>query len=290
MTQQDDITQPVLTDDDLLRICQQFNPGQDLDLAKAVRDAVLSKLRAPVAEPAIVGWRDPDCGRMAQKGPPHGWHRYSEALMTVVEHRALMAAALASSPVAKPLPEHFKPPFDNCSFRMCDLPGQCRGKGKCHHPASAPVAGEAQSPIGYVDPVYVAGRQRGMPWNAKIYDTPNQEATAPLYAAPQASADAVIPASDVRNAALEEAAQTAYKALFPTSDRSDWTEFAESAAYHAELAAQCIRALKQPQADKDGAEQAFKDLMTHGVSIQRGAPAGFLADRQQRAEQGDSKP
>lgn len=54
------------------------------------------------------------------------------------------------------------------------------------------------------------------------------------------------------NAALEEAAQTAYKALFPTNDRSDWTEFAESAAYHAELATQCIRALKQPQAEKDG--------------------------------------
>lgn len=52
-------------------------------------------------------------------------------------------AALASAPVDKPAPEHFKPPFDNCSFRMCDLPGQCRGEGKCHHPASAPVAGEA---------------------------------------------------------------------------------------------------------------------------------------------------
>lgn len=60
------------------------------------------KLRAPVAEPAIVGWRDPDCGRMAQKGPPHGYNRYSEALMTVADHHALMAAALASAPVAVP--------------------------------------------------------------------------------------------------------------------------------------------------------------------------------------------
>ncbi|CCH09511.1 dATP/dGTP pyrophosphohydrolase domain-containing protein [Achromobacter xylosoxidans] len=59
-----------------------------------------SRASAPVAEPAIVGWRDPDCGRMAQKGPPHGYNRYSEALMTVAEHRALMAAALASAPVA----------------------------------------------------------------------------------------------------------------------------------------------------------------------------------------------
>lgn len=26
-------------------------------------------------------------------------------------------------------------PFSNCRFRECDLPGQCRGEGKCHHPA-----------------------------------------------------------------------------------------------------------------------------------------------------------
>ncbi|WP_459694311.1 hypothetical protein, partial [Achromobacter xylosoxidans] len=53
---------------------------------------------------------------------------------------AAVAAPRESAPVAD---ERFKPPFDNCSFRMCDLPGQCRGEGKCHHPASAPVAGEA---------------------------------------------------------------------------------------------------------------------------------------------------
>lgn len=27
-----------------------------------------------------------------------------------------------------------KPPYDNCRFQYCDLPGQCRGEGKCHHP------------------------------------------------------------------------------------------------------------------------------------------------------------
>jgi len=46
-------TQDVVSDADLLRICQKFNPGQDLDLAKAVRAEVLSKLRAPVA----YGWQ-----------------------------------------------------------------------------------------------------------------------------------------------------------------------------------------------------------------------------------------
>ncbi|WP_343718779.1 hypothetical protein [Achromobacter dolens] len=60
-----------------------------------------------------------------------------------------------------------------------------------------------------------------------------------------------INADEIRNLALEEAAQAAYNALFPTNDRSDWTELAESAAYHAKYACQCIRALKT-QADKDG--------------------------------------
>ena len=42
--------QGTVSDADLLRICQQFNPGQDLDLAKAVRAEVLSQLRCPVAD------------------------------------------------------------------------------------------------------------------------------------------------------------------------------------------------------------------------------------------------
>lgn len=25
-------------------------------------------------------------------------------------------------------------PFPNCQFKVCDLPGQCRAEGKCHHP------------------------------------------------------------------------------------------------------------------------------------------------------------
>ncbi|MFY3148471.1 hypothetical protein ACOTF6_09340 [Achromobacter xylosoxidans] len=78
---------------------------------------------------------------------------------------------------------------------------------------------------------------------------------AKMTVAPQASAE------DVHNAALEEAAQAAYNALFPTNDRSDWTELAESAAYHAKYACQCIRALKT-QADKDGGQQRAGDELT----------------------------
>ena len=32
------------------------------------------------------------------------------------------------------------PPFDNCAFKICDLPGQCNSEGKCHHPLRATPA------------------------------------------------------------------------------------------------------------------------------------------------------
>ncbi|WP_419204224.1 hypothetical protein [Bordetella trematum] len=50
--------------------------------------------------------------------------------------------AASAAPAAKV--DH-TPPYSNCSFRLCDLPGQCRGEGKCHHPA--PAAAE-HSPVG----------------------------------------------------------------------------------------------------------------------------------------------
>jgi hypothetical protein len=34
-------------------------------------------------------------------------------------------------------------PYSNCRFRICDLPGQCKGEGKCHHPAVQ----QAQEPV-----------------------------------------------------------------------------------------------------------------------------------------------
>ncbi|MFY2599515.1 dATP/dGTP pyrophosphohydrolase domain-containing protein, partial [Achromobacter xylosoxidans] len=41
--------------------------------------------------------------------------------------------------------------------------------------------------------------------------------------------------------------------------------------------------------DKDGAEQALKDLVTHGVSVQRIAPADIMAGGQQRAGDGKTR-
>jgi hypothetical protein len=91
---------------------------------------------------------------------------------------------------------HFKPPFDNCSFRMCDLPGQCRGEGKCHHPASAPVAGEAQ-PVRWLHTLHyetsdtseIIDDSPDSPFGTPgvDYSDTYRVTSEPLYAAPQAS-------------------------------------------------------------------------------------------------------
>jgi len=64
------------------------------------------------------------------------------------------AAAPFTQPAAseEPSQEHYKPPFDNCSFNLCDLPGQCRGEGKCHHPATAAAGAEPSNAV-HVAPV-----------------------------------------------------------------------------------------------------------------------------------------
>ncbi len=41
-------------------------------------------------------------------------------------------------------------PFDNCKFHICDLPGQCIGEGKCHHPIKT-IEPVKQESAHYVD-------------------------------------------------------------------------------------------------------------------------------------------
>ena len=137
----------------------RHNVGSD-NLSDEDRRNMTSQLEqwasAPVDARAAV---DP-CGYVAVKVSAVDWlkdkfpaltikaglcERIGGRLYTITRLMRDHDAALASAPVATPSSQHFKPPFDNCSFRMCDLPGQCRGEGKCHHPASAPVVGEAQA-------------------------------------------------------------------------------------------------------------------------------------------------
>lgn len=55
----------------------------------------------------------------------------SDIYIKAIEQRVIKAIAAS----VNEQDSHYKPPFDNCQFKLCDLPGQCRGEGKCHHPA-----------------------------------------------------------------------------------------------------------------------------------------------------------
>ncbi|MGX6999852.1 hypothetical protein [Caballeronia sp. KNU42] len=51
-------------------------------------------------------------------------------------YRAMLAAAPTQGADARP--------FANCRYRTCDLPGQCRDEGHCHHPASGERGADAR--------------------------------------------------------------------------------------------------------------------------------------------------
>jgi hypothetical protein len=61
---------------------------------------------------------------------------FQGAINARIRDRAELRKTLDAA--AKPAePDRFTPPYGNCQYRMCDLPGQCRSEGKCHHPKPA---------------------------------------------------------------------------------------------------------------------------------------------------------
>lgn len=56
--------------------------------------------------------------------------------LAVDQHRSSMSASKATA-TEKPMAIDRTPPFANCKFRECDLPGQCRGESRCHHPVTS---------------------------------------------------------------------------------------------------------------------------------------------------------
>lgn len=63
--------------------------------------------------------------------------------VSVCSHKDWLAGeCLTCGKTAEELLDGAIPPFANCQFRVCDLPGQCRAEGACHHPKpSAPLEG-----------------------------------------------------------------------------------------------------------------------------------------------------
>ncbi|MFY2995914.1 hypothetical protein ACOTH8_21565 [Achromobacter xylosoxidans] len=299
MTQQDDITQRVLTDDEIMQsaisACDSLNitrfheigaPSKTimddaglLELGRALEGAVLSKLRAPVADEraAFETWANNSFELHRHAGTEYS-SRVTQCAWAAWEARA----ALASAPVAEPrlewsakalydaikdvllnhrlsnlvdedgeffpLVDHLRSQDDKATesgeFEIALI---CDAIYNDVLTRSAPVAGEQ---IIAWDVQDTGLGRRYTTYNPKVAEDlmnlgenvrPLVYASAlpPANPAPQASAE------DVRNAALEEAA------AFLENNRTAWQSF--RAAYE-------IRALKQPQADKDGGQQLDGDV------------------------------
>lgn len=209
MTQQDDITQRLRDNADLDEA--EHGNARVVQLEREAADEIerlraeLSKLRAPVADERAALRRALE-GMLAvfACGAPQGESPTIDAAR----------AALASAPVAGEQPIKLSDDVLHFLKEGVENATQCEEADVDHEFADqllllmhtplytgprpkqrkvdwgplvvAPVAGEA---IGYVDSLYLACRQRGLPCNGTIHRMPTSDATAPLYAAPQASAE-----------------------------------------------------------------------------------------------------
>lgn len=64
------------------------------------------------------------------------WWNANETWPVAAKNLALLAWTTRANRPQPQAAEPKQPPFGNCQFRICDLPGQCRAEGKCHHPAA----------------------------------------------------------------------------------------------------------------------------------------------------------
>lgn len=285
MTQQDDITQRVLTGDEINDLCgwrssnTTMRAKNDRALAREVETAVLSKLRAPVAR-ELPGWEQISAKEKRGEAltPLELFIYDNEPAGDEDTWRDQLAAALASAPAHGDA-------IDTSPKRVDETAND-------RHEASAPVAGEQ---IIAWDVQDTGLGRRYTTYNPKVAEDlmnlgenvrPLVYASAlpPANPAPQASALAEeytrgrADGFDAgQSAALEKAAaalEDHRKAGREWVPGSLWDTLSREAAAR-------IRALKQPQ--------AITDLVTHGISVERIAPADFLAGGQQRAGDVDER-
>jgi hypothetical protein len=134
-----------MTEKDIIETCEVHGFPLDPDQLEVVT-AVVNQILLSASKPAV----QRECTPVARVLPDMGNREYSGVTLTrskpVAERHngkplydaddlaAAMPAQSEVSPIVAPYPE--------CSFRICDLPGQCRGEGKCHHPAAPAQSGE----------------------------------------------------------------------------------------------------------------------------------------------------
>ncbi|HDR8930474.1 TPA: hypothetical protein QDA84_000468 [Burkholderia vietnamiensis] len=115
-----------------------------------LRDQMRAILAASPVEQheAAPGHAAPDAFALSRQATLHEMKGFFERMDAIAKKRDMAQAA----------------PFANCQFRVCDLPGQCRAEGACHHPKpSAPLEGTGNGADEYVkfdprieDPAFMA--------------------------------------------------------------------------------------------------------------------------------------
>lgn len=92
------------------------------EIAQIGKVAVQKHRRLALLEAAQIA-KDAESGRPA----PGAWN----------DACAHIAQLLVDHSLYDAIPSWDRTPFANCSYEFCDLPGQCRSEGKCHHPKIA---------------------------------------------------------------------------------------------------------------------------------------------------------
>lgn len=273
MTQQDDITQPVLTEPGIQALWNEAckdspkNPGwkRHIRFARAIEQA-LSKLHTPVADSTLP--LEKALHELVSKIAP-GLDT-GDLLQDAQRASAMLDAIQASAPVAGEAKNY---PGDNVAERLDKMAdGQPPGsqaqsdlyaaatiwrKHIAHRaaPQASAVAGEAVTweAVRQELAIFLMGAtgRSSKEWHRPLDNASEGGALARMracLAAPRASAE------DVRNAALEQAAVLV--------GGHTW---AGASKIVSELIAEHIRALK-PQADKDGGQQRAGDVRDTALS------------------------
>ena len=142
----------------------------------AVTEEVREALKNWQQEPSVAGAGDYDTGLMCgvedrglqKNGYEAMRYGYDRALERVAEHIDPLIEALLRSLEPVAAPQWTPAPFPDCKFTYCDLPGQCKSEGKCHHP----------KPVGAAPTPAAAGEPRIVTECRKNGDTPAAQCVA----------------------------------------------------------------------------------------------------------------
>ena len=113
-------------------------------------------------------------------------------------------------------------PYANCKYRECDLPGQCKGEGRCHHPASGDRSAQSVEPVGYINSNWPHEKRQG--WGTSLYaDFSPMVARLPVYTTPPSAESARTP--EIWLLITEGAfGRTAMKATFDPAEGQRWKD------------------------------------------------------------------